>query len=83
MPELQPMEVIPPPPPPPAPPQEEPPPAQEEEKVVNPFEMLIKAAKMQNPKQFDIPESLMVFAPLPGELKMHHFVLTKKVACQP
>ncbi len=57
MPELQPMEVD----RPVTPALSEP-----EEKVPNPFELLVKAAKMQNPKQFDIPEEMMVFAPLPG-----------------
>lgn len=41
--------------------------AKEEAKAENPFEILIKAAKLQNPKQFEMPEALMVFAPLPGK----------------
>ncbi|XP_072024779.1 LOW QUALITY PROTEIN: PHD finger protein 12-like [Amphiura filiformis] len=40
-----------------------------EEKPLNPFELLVKAAKLQNPKQFDMPDELMVFAPLPGSTR--------------
>ncbi|XP_033628339.1 PHD finger protein 12-like isoform X1 [Asterias rubens] len=34
--------------------------------IKNPFQMLVKAAEIQNPVQFGLPGSYMVFAPLPG-----------------
>ena len=34
--------------------------------IKDPFQMLIKAAEIQNPVQFGLPGNFMVFAPLPG-----------------
>ncbi|XP_033123294.1 PHD finger protein 12-like isoform X2 [Anneissia japonica] len=36
------------------------------EDFVNPFDMLVKAAAVQNPKQFSVPPEFMTNAPLPG-----------------
>lgn len=36
----------------------------------NPFVMLIKAAAIQNPEQFQLPAELMSHAPLPGTYRI-------------
>ncbi|XP_038062063.1 PHD finger protein 12-like [Patiria miniata] len=37
--------------------------------IKDPFQMLIKAAEIQNPVQFGLPSSYMTFAPLPGSTR--------------
>ncbi|XP_022096295.1 PHD finger protein 12-like isoform X2 [Acanthaster planci] len=37
--------------------------------IKDPFQMLVKAAEIQNPVQFGLPSSYMTFAPLPGSTR--------------